>query len=217
MAHAFTGASGVLFDCDGTLLNTMNIWNETEEQLISQATRPLTFEELNDIRSAPITEGAALFHEKHGVGSSSQDVLDFLDGALMGFYHTQAEALPGAAALLAALHDDGIPCAVITSSPLRYVEAGLRHAGIWEYFATVIATDEVGLSKRDPAIYLNTLATLGADPARAWGVDDALYAIRAMKKAGLQTVGAYECDETGTFEDLAATATRTVHSLEELL
>ena len=217
MTHAFAGASGVLFDCDGTLLNTMDIWNETEEQLIAQAARPLTFEELNDVRSAPITQGALLLHEKHGVGTSSQAVLDFLDDSLMGFYRTQAQALPGAAALLEALRDDDIPCAVVTSSPLRYVEAGLRHAGILEYFSEVVATDEVGLSKRDPAIYLNTLEAIGADADTAWGVDDALYAIRSMNAAGLRTVGTYECDETGTFEDLAATATRAVRSLEELL
>ena len=216
MAHFYDGASGILFDCDGTLLNTMDVWNKTEEALFALATEPFTHEQLDEIRSVPIERGAELFHA-HGVAESPQGVLDFLDTMLMDFYANQAEALPGVNELLAQIENAHIPCVVVTSSPLRYVEAGLACAGITFPFAGIVTTDEVGMAKSDPAIYRHALSLIDAQVETSWGVDDALYAVRTMNACGLRTVGTYECDETATFEQLEAEATIAVRSLEELL
>ena len=216
MAHFYDGASGIIFDCDGTLLNTMDIWNETEQRLLATADVSLTEDQMNTVRAAPIPEGAALLHQ-FGVGESPKAVLDFLDGSLMGFYRDQARPLPGVVELLGRLGQAGIPCVVVTSSPLRYVNAGLECAGIAEAFVDVITTDEVGISKREVGIYQHALDAMGAARETAWGIDDALYAVKVMSSYGLRTIGAYECDETGTFEQLREAADIAVRSLEELL
>ena len=217
MGHFYEGASGIIFDCDGTLLNTMDAWNQTERELFARATTPFTREQMDEIRSVPIPQAAELFHSEHGIGESPQDVLDYLDNALMDYYRTQARALPGAAELLEQLQKADIPCVVVTSSPLRYVEAGLECAGIREYFDAIVTTDEVGLAKTDGAIYQHALDCIGAQVETAWGIDDALYAVQAMNAFGLRTIGAYECEETATFDQLQAEATIAVRSLEELL
>ena len=58
---------------------------------------------------------------------------------------------------------------------------------------------------------------MGTTPETTWGFDDAVYAVKVMNQVGINTVGAYDCDETGTFEQLEAAADIAVHSLEELL
>ena len=217
MAHFFDGASGFIFDCDGTLLDTMPIWNEAEARMIERLETPLTDEQMDEIRSAPIDTAATIMHERYGLGESPHDVLAFLDDMLLGFYRDTAQAKPGVVALLELLHAQGIPCSVVTSSPMRYVRAGLEHAGILEYFGRIVTTDDAGLSKQDERIYQLALDAIGADRATAWGIDDALYAVKVMSNFGIKTVGVYDCDKTSTFEGLQEVADIAVRSLEELL
>ena len=87
-------ASGFIFDCDGTLLDTLDAWDRAEADLFAQA-GPLTKEQEDEIHSAPIEQAAAILHERYGVGESAQGVLAHLDGHLLPFYADQARALSG--------------------------------------------------------------------------------------------------------------------------
>jgi HAD superfamily hydrolase (TIGR01509 family) len=219
MAKAFdlVQTRGLIFDCDGTLLNTMPAWNELEARFARMAGVSLNDEQLEELRAAPIDGCAAIFHNRYGLGESPEDVMRMMDEALIGYYETKADALPGVVALLEKARELGIPCVVVTSSPQRYVVAGLAHAGIGGFFRRVITTDDVGLSKQDVRIWQLALDVMGSTPETTWGFDDSVYAVKVMNEVGINTVGAYDCDETGTFEDLAAVADIAVHSLEELL
>jgi HAD superfamily hydrolase (TIGR01509 family) len=209
--------SGLVFDCDGTLLDTMPAWNEEEARMTELTGVPWTQEMYEEIRAVPLNEGARIYHERYGVGESPEAVLQLIDGMLIDFYRDKSVALPGARELLERARSLGIPCVVVTSSPQRYVVPGLRRAGLDGYFRRIITTDDVGLSKQDPRIWQIALRELGAQPETSWGLDDSVYAVKVMNQVGMNTVGAYDCDETGTFEDLAAVADIAVHSLEELL
>lgn len=210
-------AHGLIFDCDGTLLDTMPAWNELEERMAGMAQVVLDDEQLEELRAAPIDGCAAIFHDRYGLGKSPDDVLRMMDEALLGFYQERAQALPGVRALLERARELGIPCTVVTSSPRRYVDAGLANAGISGFFRRVITTDETRCSKQDERIWRLALDVMGSTPNTTWGFDDAAYAIKVMRQVGIHTVGAYDCDETGTFEELSSVAEIAVHSLEELL
>jgi HAD superfamily hydrolase (TIGR01509 family) len=208
---------GLIFDCDGTLLDTMPAWNDLEARFVQMAGVTLTEAQYEELRAAPIDECAAIFHNSYGLGDSPQHVLSMMDEHLLGYYQTRATALPGVKGLLQRARELGIPCTVVTSSPARYVTAGLKNAGIEEYFERLITTDGVGFSKQDVRIWQLALDVMGSTPETTWGFDDSVYAVKVMNEVGINTVGAYDCDETGTFEDLAAVADIAVHSLEELL
>ena len=211
------GTRGLIFDCDGTLLDSMPAWNELEAGFARQANVVLNEEQLEELRAAPIDECAAIFHNRYGLGNSPEHVLEMMDAALMGYYRDRASALPGVVTLLERARALGIPCVVLTSSPERYVQAGLAHAGIAGYFTRLITTDAVGMSKQDPGIWRLALDVLGSTPETTWGFEDSVYAVNVMSSVGIRTVGAWDCDETGTYEQLEAAADIAVRSLEELL
>lgn len=211
-----SSVTGFVFDCDGTLLDTLGAWEEAERELFAQ-TGPLTQEQEDEIHSAPIERAAEIFHEKYGVGESADAVLAHLDGNLLPFYGEQSQALPGACEFVRAVHAAGIPCVVLSSSPRRYLEAGLTRAGILECFQELVTTDEVGVSKQDSAIYAHALSVLGSRKESTWAVDDAPYAISVMADFGLKTIGVGNGCGDERAAQLRAVATKYVDEMGELL
>jgi len=185
--NGFEGVEGFVFDCDGTLIDSLGAWEEAERDLFAQS-GPLTQEQEDEIHSAPIEQAAEIFHEKYGVGESSEAVLAHLDGHLLDFYTHKAVGMPGACAFVRKAFESGAPCVVLSSSPRRYLDAGLKRIGIRDCFVELVTTDETGCSKQDAAIYERALSILGSDAASIWAFDDAPYAIFAMHSAGLKTV-----------------------------
>ena len=212
----FQDARGFIFDCDGTLLDTLDAWEEAERDLFAQ-TGPLTQEQEDEIHSAPIERAAVLFHEKYGVGESAEAVLAHLDGHLLPFYRDKALPLPGSCEFVRTVADAGIPCVVLSSSPRRYLQAGLERVGILDCFKDLITTDEVGVSKQDFRIYERALDVLGSDRGFTWAVDDAPYAIAVMAKFGLKTVGVAGGCGNDRLKALQEHATIVVDTLRDVL
>lgn len=187
LRDALDTAQGFIFDCDGTLLDTIDAWIEAEADLFAQI-RPLTDEEETEIHSAPIAETARLFHEEYGACDSNEAVLRHLNEHLLPFYQERCTSLPGAVDFVRKVYEKGIPCVVLSSSPLDYLEAGLEHVGILQCFKEIISTEEHNISKSDPALFEYALQVLGTKPEDTWGVDDAPYAIDVMRECGIRTI-----------------------------
>ena len=183
----FTMADGFIFDCDGTLLDTLDAWDEAERDLFAQAGE-LTQAQEDEIHAAPIEQAAAILHERYGVGRSAEDVLVHLDNHLLPHYRDISVPMAGALEFVRAVHERGIPCVVVSSSPRRYLAAGLERAGVLDCFKELVSTDEVGASKQDFKIYEVAVRELGCEASRVWAVDDAPYAIAVMHEFGLKTI-----------------------------
>ena len=217
MFERFEGATGFIFDCDGTLLDSMRAWDEVEARQFRSTGHDFTEAELEEIRSAPMSESSRILHERYGLGTSAQDVMDTFDSFLLDFYESKVEPLPGAREFVESVRRRGVACSVVSSSPDRYIFAGLRRCGMFDDFAAVISTDSVGISKSDPGIYRVAIERMGSDLATTWGADDAIYAVRVMKGMGMRAIGVYDGDGTGTFGQLEQTADIAIRSFFELL
>ena len=207
---------GAIFDCDGTLVDSMSVWRELEGSIAIMAGRELTDEERTAIAPMTIPECGAFFHDEMGVGESPAAVVDYINEFMLDYYAHRAKLRPGARAFLEGLAAEGVPMAIASSTPHELLEAAFRAAGVRELLAAIYSVDDVGASKRDPKIFEVAREALGTDKALTWGFEDSLYAVRTLKNAGFHAYAVYDCDMSGAYDDLCREADLCAHSFNEM-
>lgn len=208
--------TGVIFDCDGTLIDSMAAWRELEETLAERANAVLTKEDTDTLTTLTIPECGIYFHEKFGLGEDGRDVERMIDEFMLDFYANRSEARPGALVFVEGLAARGVRMTVASSTPKPLLEAGLGHVGITPYLDAICSVDDVGKSKREPAVYDFARSIMGTELNATWGFEDAVYAVRTLRAAGYGAYGIYDCDLSGTYEDLEREAHHVIRSFEQL-
>lgn len=206
----------VIFDCDGTLLDSMPAWHAMQSELAREAGARLSSRELDLLNANTLPETAAFFHSEYGLGKSSDALLDRMRRMLLERYRDEISPRKGAVDLVRRLSSDGIKLAVASSSPNLFLRAGLVRAGIYDLFDVIASADDEMQSKSNPRFSADVAKRLGADPARSWCVDDSAYALRAMAESGFMTLGIYDSDNAGTRSELKRAADRYIDGFGDL-
>ena len=216
VTEGFVPVQGVIFDCDGTLMDTMGLWLEVEDQLAARVGHVFSASEQDMMRTLTISETGEYLHGELGILGSAQEVVDEINHLARDYYATRATLKPGVFEFVSELHRRGIPCAIASSSPHTLLDPGVDHTGLADLLVAVISTDDVQASKREPAVYDRARELLGSDLDATWVFEDGSYTFATTVPAGYRTVGVYDCDESGTFEELLRLADVAVRSFEEL-
>lgn len=207
---------GVIFDCDGTLIDSMDAWRDLEGELGRRVGVELTSEDRQTLCTLNIPESAQYFHDRFGLGASGDEVVGMMDEIMLDFYGHRAVARPGALAFIDGLARHGVVMSVASSSPKPYLEAGLACAGIAPYLEAVVSVEDVHSNKRNPKVYDHTRDLMGTSTSLTWGFEDAIYAVRTLARAGYGTVGVYDHDLSGTWGQLSAEADLAIRSFKDL-
>ena len=207
---------GAIFDCDGTLMDTVGGWRRVEREFARMCGHELTSDEMRLLGTFTLPETGAYYHENYGLGKNPEQVVNMADEILLDYYGTQAGLRPGVGDFLEGIARAGGPMTVASSSPQRYLQAGLRNTGIIDYFAGVFSTDDVGAPKREPIIYVHAARFMGTDIASTLGFEDSLYAVRTLVNAGFKCAGCYDRDDSGTMEQLSSEATLFIPSFADV-
>ena len=207
---------GVIFDCDGTLIDSMDAWRNLEGELGHRAGVELTAEDRQTLCTLNIPESAQYFHERYGLGVSSEQVVGMMDEIMLDYYGNRAVARPGALEFIDGLARHGVAMSVASSSPKPYLQAGLACAEIAPFLAAVVSVEDVNSNKRNPKVYDHTRDLMGTTTKLTWGFEDAIYAVRTLVRAGYGTVGVYDHDLSGTWDELSSEADLAIRSFEDL-
>lgn len=205
MSDSARAPRAFIFDCDGTLVDSMGVWLGVQPRLLaSYGVHGLTSEDFAEFESMSVEDECAGYHAKWGVGVSGEEICARLMGMLEGAYAKDVLPRPGAVAFLERAHASGIPMAIATSTPEPLVRAALAHAGIEHLFQNVTTTAMAGASKDNPDVYDLALARLAEGlglgrvaPGEAWVFEDAGFGLMSAGAAGYRRVGIY--DEAGRF------------------
>ena len=99
-----------------------------------------------------------------------------------------ADPMRGVPELLASLRDAGVPVAIASSAPARWVVGAVERLGIRPFFDAVVTGDEVDHRKPAPDVYLEAARRLGVDPLRSVAIEDSAPGIAAARAAGMKAV-----------------------------
>lgn len=178
-----------IFDLDGTILDSMGIWNDAGKRYLhSIDVKPE--ENLSVILfSMTVEMGARYVREHYHLQQTEQQIIDGVLGIVRDFYYEEVQAKEGAKEFLERLSERGIPMAAATAGNRELAERALTRLGIRGYFKELLSCTEVGAGKHEPDIYRKALEILGCVPEETYVFEDAFYALETAKKAGFRTVG----------------------------
>jgi len=182
------GLAGVLWDMDGTLIDSEPLWLEAEHAMLARFGIELTAETRDRLVGIGLWDAAEGFR-RLGVPMSADDIVaEWVDGVSRGLAEVGPRWRPGARELLLSLRDAGIPCAVVTMSVRSLAEQvlGLLPEGV---FAAVVAGDEVAHAKPHPDPYLRGAAAIGVPIERCLAIEDSPTGLRSAHASGAVAVG----------------------------
>ncbi|MEV6486774.1 HAD-IA family hydrolase [Streptomyces sp. NPDC051576] len=176
--HTQLPLQAVLFDMDGTLVDTERLWWEAVEQV---AGRSLTEADQPEVLGRPVEHTAGWLATT--TGASAADLAAELHREFAARVRTGIVPRPGALDLLDALARDGVPTALVTASPRAVADTVLDALGA-SRFAVSVTADDTGPTKPAPDPYLAACRALGVDPAACVAVEDTQTGVSSAEAAG---------------------------------
>ncbi|MGW2048014.1 HAD-IA family hydrolase [Streptomyces sp. NPDC001858] len=168
----------VLFDMDGTLVDTERLWWEAVQRV---AGRALTEADQPEVLGRPVEHTADWLSA--ATGRPAPALAEALHREFADRVDAGIEPRPGALDLLDALARDGVPTALVTASPRSVADTVLRALGA-DRFAVTVTADDTEHTKPAPDPYLAACHALGVDPAACVAVEDTETGVTSAEAAG---------------------------------
>ena len=180
----------MLWDMDGTLVDTEPFWIAAEYELVARYGGTWTESDAHALVGNPLLVSAASIRERGGVEMDDHAIVDALMGSVVEKVRVSPSWRPGARELLAALSAAGVPQALVTMSWVPLADAVLAHLPP-DTFGVVVTGDRVTHGKPHPEPYTTALAALagvGADAATAVAIEDSPTGLASAEAAGVRTL-----------------------------
>lgn len=175
--------AAVLWDMDGTLVDTEPYWIEVEYALVEEHGGTWSLEHALNLVGNDLLVSAAYIREHGGVDLEPDVIVERLLDGVIARIEQEVPWRPGAVELLADLGAAGVPCALVTMSYERFVAPVL--AALPEgSFAAVVTGDGVTSGKPHPEPYLTAAALLGVEPSSCVAIEDSNTGAKSAEAAG---------------------------------
>jgi HAD superfamily hydrolase (TIGR01509 family) len=179
----------VVFDLDGVLIDSEQVWDEVRRGLAAAAGRPWPPGTTTALQGMNTGEWSRYLVEQVGVPGPAQEVAAEVIGQVADRYRHELPLLPGAVDTVRALSARW-PLGVASSSPPALIRLVLETAGIADRFRAVVSSEEVARGKPAPDVYLAAAARLGAQPTGCVAVEDSANGLLSAAAAGMVVIAA---------------------------
>jgi HAD superfamily hydrolase (TIGR01509 family) len=177
----------VVFDLDGVVVDTEQVWDDVREQLVRERGGRWHDGAQAAMMGMSSPEWSRYLHEELGLPESPQEINDEVVRRMLERYRQELPLIDGAVDAVRRLAPD-FTLGVASSSNRPLIEAVLERAEITEIFAAVVSSEEVERGKPAPDVYLEAARRLGVEPARCAAVEDSSNGIRSAHAAGMRVL-----------------------------
>lgn len=212
--HEFKGA---IFDMDGTLLDSMPVWKRLTQGYLKQFGVHITDQDYAVTEGFSQPQVAQYFADRYPELPDAQSLMEGMDKLISARYEAIAKPKEGVLDFLEGLRRRGVKMAIATLTARRHAEKALRDRDMLDYFEFMLTIEDVGISKREPDIYLQAAARMGLEPAECTVFEDAPYACATARRAGFRVCGMVEPAYAAGEDELRASSDLIVErSFDEL-
>lgn len=205
----FKGKKAVFFDMDGTLIDSVGVWNDVDRALISllggnpekedvQAQRDSKLREFAGCES-PYTEYCGYLGKKYGSSLGGEEIMKKRYEIAQDFLKNVVDYKEDADRFLHMLKDAGYIIAVVSTTRRKNMEVYINHnvnmkakAPVEKTFDKIYTREDASVMKPDPEIYLKALSDFGLDADECIVFEDSLIGIEASTAAGIDTISIYD-------------------------
>ncbi|WP_300766746.1 HAD family phosphatase [uncultured Bifidobacterium sp.] len=175
-----------IFDLDGTLLDSMGVWDEVDEDFLGRRGIRVPDDYMAKVSAMEAHDIAVYTIDRFQLDDTPEDLMSEWNLMAARAYASTVEAKPHAVEYVRHLHETGARLAIATTLPTVLRGPAMDHVGLTGLFDVVCGVEDVAhVGKDSPDIYLHTAERLGVEPGRCTVFEDLLEGVRSAKRAGM--------------------------------
>jgi HAD superfamily hydrolase (TIGR01509 family) len=179
--------AAVIFDLDGVLLDSEQLWNQAKESLVRATGGHWSDDAPRAMMGMSSPEWSAYLHDQLGVPGDAEAINHEVVARMEELYHSHLPLLPGAVEAVRRLHEVW-PLGVASSSNREIIDLVLELAGLTNAFAATVSSEEVARGKPAPDVYVEAAERLGVGAERCVAVEDSSNGLRSAAAAGMAVI-----------------------------
>lgn len=196
---------GAIFDFDGTLFDSMFVWETAgEAYLASLGIKPKESLQ-SSLKSMSLTQSAVYIAEKYNLKLDIRDIMDGINKTVENFYFHKVQPKQGVIEFLELLKIMNVKMCIATATDRYQIEAALKRCNMDKCFSEIFTCTEVGFGKDEPIIFQKAMEHLDTPKDGTVIFEDAYHAVNTAKANGFLTVAVYDSSERRQSEIRALT------------
>lgn len=180
---------GAIFDADGTLLDSMGMWDTVGARYLASLGIPARPGLREILFPMSLSQCAAYLQEAYRLPQSCLAIEAGINETIRTFYSQEVVAKSGAKAFLEALRARGVAITLATATDRAVITAGLERTGLLSLLDGLFTCGDLGVDKRTPEIFQTAQAAMGTPLEATWVFEDAVHAARTAYGAGYRVAG----------------------------
>ncbi len=223
MADTAANPKAFIFDCDGTLLDSMGMWLSIQPEFINAHGIQVTADDFARFEHLSLEEECRAYHDVWGICSSGEEVFEQMDALLRQRYAHAIESRRGVRSFLDEARRAGIPMCIASSTPRHLLEIGLERNGLLDYFCGITTTGEVERPKGFPDVYdlalkrlCSVFGTEEPHHGEVWVFEDAYFGLKGAGDGGYRRVGIFDPAGRSKREDVRSECEVFIDEFEDL-
>ncbi len=181
-----------IFDLDGTLLNSMDVWEKIDINFLTKRGLSVPNGYINEICARSFQEAAEYTIDLFGLNEKVEDIIAEWNDMAIHEYSYNVQLKLYAKEYLLKLKSLDVKLAIATGLPSVLYTPALQSNGILQLFDTICSTDEVKRGKEYPDVFLLAAERLSVPPKDCIVFEDVAPAVESSKKAGMKVYGVYD-------------------------
>ena len=216
LTEMLTGIKAVIFDLDGTLMDSMWVWTDIDIEYLGRYGQTLPEDLQDDIAGMSFTETAEYFKKRFQLPESLEEIKKEWNRLAYEQYAKHVPLKSGAAAFLQELSAAKIPLGIASSNSRELIAACLRSNHVADFFDSITISCDVPKGKPAPDVYLLAARSLGVQPQDCLVFEDIPEGIQAGKNAGMKVCAVEDAFSAHVKQEIRRLADYYIRSYDEI-